>query len=49
MIHLTHAAPNFPAVMGSIWLPVKAIRTPYWFSVALACVNFFAGELFQKG
>lgn len=34
--------------MGSIWLPVKAIRTPYWFSVALACVNFFARELSKE-
>lgn len=45
MVHLFDTAPNLTTVMGSIWLPIKACRTPYGTTVSFTGKYILSIEL----
>ena len=47
MIHLAHTTFDFPAVMGTVWLPIQACGTPYRPAISLANKSVFAIEVSQ--
>lgn len=42
MIHFAHASIDFPAMMGSVWLPVHAKGAPDRAAVALTNEHFLS-------
>lgn len=45
MVHLFDTAPNLTTVMGSIWLPIEACRTPYGTTISFAGKYILSIEL----